>query len=183
MSRARPLGRRAAALGAVAVLAAPSLLRAAPPPRALDLVNANTKETFRGPFAEGNAVLPAARAALDWFFRDHHENAATAMDPALFDALWRLQERFRRARGRAPVFAVTSGYRTERTNERLVPEGAARNSLHKQGKAADLVVPGYGLHLIGPLALAEQTGGLGLYWRARFIHLDTGPRRNWYSRR
>jgi uncharacterized protein YcbK (DUF882 family) len=175
-------GLGALGLGAVA-LAAPAVARAAPAPRRLDLVHAATRETFAAAYAENGAVLPAAQEALNWFLRDHHENAATAMDPALFDALWRLQERFRRARGRAPALAVTSAFRTERTNERLVPEGAARNSLHKAGKAVDLVVPGYGLHLVGRLALADQAGGLGLYWRDKFVHLDTGPRRNWYSRR
>jgi uncharacterized protein YcbK (DUF882 family) len=25
-------------------------------------------------------------------------------------------------------------------------------------------------------------GGIGIYWRSRFVHMDTGPRRFWYRR-
>ena len=151
-------------------------------PRALKLTHHATGEKFDAVFAEKGAVLPRAQAALNWLLRDHHEHRETAMDPALFDLLWRFSERFRRARGAAPELIVTSAYRTEATNERLRAEGAARNSLHKSGQAVDLVVRGYGLYIVANHAQAVATGGLGLYWRDKFVHLDTGPRRLWYRR-
>lgn len=177
-----PPTRRAVLAGTGAAMLAPAAAWAATGPRSLKLKHHATGETFDAPYAEGTAVLPRAQEALDWLLRDHHENKATAMDPALFDLLWRLSERFRRARGVAPEFIVTSAFRTEAMNERLRAEGAARNSLHKAGQAVDLIVRGYGLYIVANHAQAVATGGLGLYWRDKFIHLDTGPRRLWYRR-
>jgi uncharacterized protein YcbK (DUF882 family) len=178
---ARP-SRRALIAGGGAALLCPGPAGAGISRRALRLTHHTTGEKFDAVYAENGAVLSKAREALNWLLRDHHENRETAMDPALFDLLWHLSERFRRARGAVPELVVTSAYRTEATNERLRAEGAARNSLHKAGQAVDLIVRGYGLYIVANHAQAVATGGLGLYWRDKFIHLDTGPRRLWYRR-
>lgn len=182
--------RRAVMLGATALLwlgLLPPLTRAAfaeaaKPPRRLKLYNANTKETFDGIYRQSDEILKPAREALDHLLRDHHENETIAIDTGVFDLLWNLQERYR-AIGRGQVtINVHSGYRTKKTNDRLIPEGAVQSSLHLVGQAVDLTVQGFGIYLLGPQAQRVATGGLGLYWADKFVHLDTGPRRFWYSR-
>jgi uncharacterized protein YcbK (DUF882 family) len=79
---------------------------------------------------------------------------------------------------RRPIL-VTSGYRTEATNERLRRQGidAARNSFHLRGCAVDIQMPGVAPASMADLGSLLGLGGVGVY--ANFVHLDTGPRRTW----
>lgn len=151
----------------------------APAPRSLWLYHAGTRETFRGEYHDGAAIIPAARERLNHFLRDHHENSEIGMDPALFDLIHRFQARlWALGYGRNPLW-VHSAYRTQRTNDRLRREGAAHNSQHLLGKAVDLSVPGHGIDNYERVALASATGGVGIYSWDHFVHFDTGPRRGW----
>lgn len=155
---------------------------AGPVPRVLRLYNPNTKESWTGAYHDGRAVLAKAHETLNWFLRDHHEQQETRIDPATLDLLWRLGERYRRVGHGRVTINVSSAYRTKATNDRLVSEGAARNSQHLLGKAVDVTVQGYGIYFLIRHAERIGAGGVGLYWRGRFVHLDSGPRRYWYSR-
>jgi len=182
--RAFTFGLAAAGLGAASLLplvGAEALAAAKQRPRGLRLYNTNTKETFDGLYFDGGYLKPA-QEKLDWLLRDHHEGAQTRMDPALLDLLWRLAERYRRARHGHVVINIHSAYRTGKTNDRLRAEGAARNSQHLLGKAADVTIQGFGIYFLANHADRIGAGGLGLYWAAKFVHLDTGPRRYWYKR-
>ena len=182
--RAFTIGLGAAGLGAVSMLplvGADALAAVKRRPRGLRLYNTNTKERFDGLYFDGG-YLKSAHEKLDWFLRDHHEAVQTHMDAKLFDLLWRLAERYRRARHGHVVINIHSAYRTKKTNDRLRSEGAARNSQHLLGKAADVTIQGYGIYFLANHAARIQAGGLGLYWAAKFVHLDTGPRRYWYKR-
>jgi uncharacterized protein YcbK (DUF882 family) len=173
----------AAGLGAAALLplVGPGALAAVKErPRGLRLYNTNTKEKFDELYYDGG-YLKAALEKLDWFMRDHHEGVQTHMDRALFDLLWRLAERYRRAQHGHVVININSAYRTKKTNDRLRAEGAARNSQHLLGKAADVTIQGYGIYFLVNHASRIGAGGLGLYWAAKFVHLDTGPKRYWYK--
>ena len=150
--------------------------------RALRLANVNTGETFDGPYFNGEGYVWSALTDLDWLMRDHHVDASVPMDPRLFDILWRLSERYRHARGHIPTLAIHSGYRTAETNRALRSEGSALNSYHLRGQAVDLSVRGYGIHILANLSRNIGQGGWGIYWRGRFVHLDTGPARFWYRR-
>ncbi len=179
-------GRRQAlrGLGAMAVLpllGGPRLAQGAES-RTLQLYNVHTRETFEGVYFREGAYLPEARKALDWLLRDHHAEVAGAIDLQVFDLLWRLGARYLRARAHDVVINIHSAYRTEATNNGMRPEGAAWNSLHKAGRAVDVSVQGYGMSFLANHALNIGAGGVGLYWRARFVHLDTGPPRRWYKR-
>jgi len=169
------------AAGLAAVLG-PTAWAAGAAPRRLRLYNVNTRESFDDVyFAEGD-YLPEARRALDRFLRDHHADVVGEMDSGMLDLLWRLGARYRRARGRDVVINIHSAFRTEETNAKLRSEGAALNSQHKVGRAVDVSVQGYGMHFLGNHALNIGAGGVGIYWRAGFVHLDTGPARRWYKR-
>ena len=155
---------------------------AADGPRHLRLYSPHTGESFDDAYHDGRAPLPDAMAALDRLLRDHRADAVRPMDPALYELLWRLQERYRRARGHTPRLLLLSGYRTEETNRSLLSEGAALNSYHLRGQAADVAVEGYGIYMLANLSRDIGQGGWGIYWRRRFVHLDTGPPRFWYRR-
>jgi len=160
----------------------PSARKTGPQPRLLRLYNPNTRESWQGPYHDGTAILPKAHETLNWFLRDHHEGKETGMDPAALDLLWRLAERYRRAgHGRVTV-NVHSAYRTKHTNDKLRSEGAARNSQHLLGKAVDVTVRGYGIYFLIHHAERIRAGGVGFYWRGKFVHLDSGKRRYWYRR-
>ncbi|MEQ9815195.1 MAG: DUF882 domain-containing protein [Azospirillaceae bacterium] len=152
-------------------------------PRSLKLYNLHTGERFDGEYHDGRRYLLDALAALDWFLRDHHADEAAIMDIDVLDLVWRMDRRYLIARGHQPTINVHSAYRTEATNQALISEGAAVNSYHVRARAIDISVQGYGIHILANFARAVQVqGGLGIYWRGRFVHLDTGPQRFWYSR-
>jgi len=68
---------------------------------------------------------------------------------------------------------ISSGFRTAAYNKRI---GGAENSLHLEGKAADIVVAGADAYELLGLAYTVGFKGLGLHqkgaWRQRFLHLD-----------
>lgn len=182
MKPAAPLRlSRRAVLAGIAAAALPLPLGAAGE-RRLRLVNAHTSETFDAVYHDGSAYLDEALSELDWLVRDHRENVAMAMDPAVYDLVWTLGSRYAAARGARPLIAVHSGFRTETTNTLLRAEGAAQNSLHMAGMALDISVPGLGINILANQALRIGAGGLGIYYRSGFVHLDTGAPRFWYRR-
>jgi hypothetical protein len=75
---------------------------------------------------------------------------------------------------------VLSAYRTRATNEMLARTtfGVAENSQHIFGRAVDVH---FGAKLAEAMqaARAMQRGGVGWYPYSAFIHIDSGPVRNW----
>jgi len=55
----------------------------------------------------------------------------------------------------------------------------APNSLHLQGRAIDVRLPGTPLADLRDAALSLRGGGVGYYPREQFVHLDTGRVRTW----
>ena len=76
---------------------------------------------------------------------------------------------------------VISGFRSPEYNALLVRSGrrAARNSLHIQGQAIDIRIPGVHPKTVRNAALGLKYGGVGYYPRSKFVHLDSGPFRHW----
>lgn len=90
----------------------------------------------------------------------------------------RLGALLQQARGQiGRPFLITSWLRTQAIND--ATPGAAPNSRHLTGGAADLWVPGFsGRELYD--RLAWWPGGMGIYTQfPELIHLDTGPKRRW----
>jgi uncharacterized protein YcbK (DUF882 family) len=58
-------------------------------------------------------------------------------------------------------------------------EGVAVHSLHIDGMAIDIRVPGRNLTVLRRAALALQGGGVGYYPRSDFVHVDVGRVRTW----
>ena len=161
-----------------AALAMPEALRAAlppPEPRRLKLVNAHTGETFNGPYRDDAGPIAAAMADLSVFLRDHHSGETIDYDVGVLDFLAEVM-----AAAGASEATVLSAYRTRATNERLARTtfGVADNSQHIYGRALDIYLP-VRLDVAMETARAMQRGGVGWYPQSHFIHLDTGPVRNW----
>ncbi|MGP1397749.1 MAG: DUF882 domain-containing protein [Inquilinaceae bacterium] len=185
------VSRRAALAGAAGLavtagtwprrLAARALPEAAEP-RTLRLHNVHTGENFHDAYHNGEGYLARTRAGLDHFLRDHWTDVVHPIDPRVYDLLWRLDMTYLRRHGRRVTINIHSAYRTPETNERLRSEGAAQNSFHMAGQAIDISVQGFGVYFLGDIVQAVGAGGVGIYWRSKFAHLDTGPRRIWYQR-
>lgn len=72
---------------------------------------------------------------------------------------------------------VTSGYRSKSHNRRV---RGARNSQHMYCRAADIRVPGVSKHALAKYARTiKGIGGVGVYCRSSFVHLDSAKRRDW----
>ena len=52
--------------------------------------------------------------------------------------------------------------------------GVAQHSLHMQGKAIDVRLPGFPTRELREIALTLRGGGVGYYPKSDFVHLDTG---------
>jgi uncharacterized protein YcbK (DUF882 family) len=73
-------------------------------------------------------------------------------------------------------FVVLSGYRTPETNATVCGAG---NSQHLRAGALDVCTPSRRLTELGEAALGLGRGGVGVYARQGFVHLDSGPVRRW----
>jgi uncharacterized protein YcbK (DUF882 family) len=163
---------------ATGLLAAPWPARAvpaAPALRRLKLFNAHTGESFDGPYRDDVGPIELAMDELSHFLRDHHSGERIAIDVAVLDFLAAVMEGVG-----ATQATVLSAYRTRETNAMLARTtfGVADNSQHIYGRALDIRL-GARLEDAMQAARAMQRGGVGWYPNSGFIHLDSGPVRNW----
>jgi hypothetical protein len=114
-------------------------------------------------------------ADLATFLRDVHTGTAIPIDVGVLDFLSAIMDAIA-----APSAVVLSAYRTPETNAQLAQTtfGVAEHSQHLYGRAIDVHFPD---RLVDAMiaARAMQRGGVGWYPRSRFLHIDTGPVRNW----
>lgn len=145
--------------------------------RRLRLHNINTMEDFDGAYWRDGKYLPDALQTLNVVLRDHRANKITKMDPKLFDALWDVSHGL----DADEPFKVVCAYRCRQTNnaKRRVARGVARESYHTRGMAVDVALEGRTLRAVAGEAKALSTGGVGIYNRSGFVHLDVGPVRSW----
>jgi uncharacterized protein YcbK (DUF882 family) len=129
-------------------------------------------------FAEGRYLSDGVRA-LDHFMRDVRDSSQVRMNRDLYDLLYDLHSRM----GTSQPFLLISGYRSPDTNAwlRRIGHGVAKHSLHMRGLAADVRVPGRSTHDLWRAARGMRRGGVGLYTRSQFVHVDIGPVRYWGS--
>lgn len=166
-----------AALGAAGSAALPALA-SRPDARTLAFDHTHTGERLSVVYAVGDRYVSDALGALNHFMRDHYTGDVGVMDPQLFDLLHRVQSEF----GTGQSFQVISGYRCPKTNATLKATrggGVAKRSLHMDGKAIDVRLPGVPLDDLRDAALSLRQGGVGYYPRDQFVHLDTGRVRHW----
>src|SRR5258708_29192605 len=144
-------------------------------PRRLKLKNVNTGETFEGAYRDGAGPIPAALEDLTQLLRDHHVDKTGPLDIAALDFLADVMA----ATGQSSAL-ILSAYRTPETNARLARTrfGVAEQSQHMYGRALDV---SFDRRLADARNAARlmRRGGVGWYPTSHFIHIDTGPMRNW----
>ena len=144
-------------------------------PRRLTLKNNNTGETFDGPFRDRIGPIPSAMVDLAVFLRDHRQNVSGPVYVETLDFLADVIERAGQTRA-----TVLSAYRTKKTNDMLATRifGVAEKSKHLEGRAIDITLDS-NLSPAAKIARGMARGGVGWYPDNHFIHLDSGPIRNW----
>ena len=146
--------------------------------RELAMVHTHTQERIQTVYAIAETYVPDVLTSLNRFLRDHYTGVIGQMDPRLFDLLHQV----RLLVGAARPFEVISGYRSPATNETLRTTrggGVARHSLHMEGRAIDVRLPGVPLADLRDAALSLKAGGVGYYPGQQFVHIDTGRVRRW----
>ncbi|MBV8844715.1 MAG: DUF882 domain-containing protein [Bryobacterales bacterium] len=145
--------------------------------RSVVFYNLHTSEHLSAVYFENGRYIPDALQEVNYFFRDFRVNQVKPIDPRLLDLLYEL----RLALDTPQPFNLISGYRSALTNAMLASrsEGVARHSMHIEGRAADINVPGRDLQQVQRVALAIQGGGVGYYPHSGFVHVDTGRVRRW----
>ncbi|WP_290647760.1 DUF882 domain-containing protein [Aquisalimonas sp.] len=181
-SGGRQLSRRriiAASAWALAGAISPSAMMAfaASRQRSLRLHNLHTGEALSVTYWEDGNYLPDAVGEISYLLRDHRTDAVHPIDTELLDTLNALQSSL----GFDARYEVISGYRSPATNEMLRRKGraVAKRSMHMEGKAVDVRVPGQPLERVRQAAMALRAGGVGHYENSGFLHVDVGRVRSW----
>ncbi|TYP00283.1 uncharacterized protein YcbK (DUF882 family) [Geothermobacter ehrlichii] len=146
--------------------------------RCLSLHNLHTGERLRNvPYCVKGTYQVDVLAELNHLLRDYRTGEVTTIDPRLFDLLYLTESNL----GVCTEIEVISGYRSPATNAllRRRSKGVAKNSLHMQGRAIDIRLPGCGLKRLHRAAVELRLGGVGYYPKSNFVHLDTGRFRLW----
>ena len=183
---AADLGRRsflslgAGLVGASALTFLPRAVMAkttAPDSRTLGFFNTHTNEILKATYWQNGSYDRGAVSDINYILRDFRSGDVFSMDLKLFDLLTILHRRT----GSKKPFEIISGYRSPLTNAKLASasNGVAKRSMHMEGKAMDIRVPGRALPDVHRTALLLGLGGVGYYPTSNFVHVDTGRIRQW----
>ena len=144
----------------------------------LKLYNLHTGRHLNIVYRKGNHYLPSAEVKLDQFLGDWRVHRDRDMNPRLFDLLYKLDKAVGHPDGQIDVVC---GYRSPQTNAFLhrTTGGVAKHSMHIQGKAIDIRIPGVSTLKLRNAALHLHYGGVGYYPDHRFVHVDVGRVRRW----
>ena len=158
----------------------PALAKAAlpaPAERTLRLYNTHTGESLRSVFWAEGQFIPDALKDINKLLRDHRNDKIAEMDPKLIVLLNDVSDKF----GDNQVLHIISGYRSPESNAKLAAasNGVAKHSMHMDGKAIDIRMPGKNLAQLHKAAMSMKAGGVGYYPDSQFVHMDTGRVRYW----
>ena len=145
--------------------------------RSVAFVHTHTGEVLNATYFRNGLYQPSALARVAFVLRDFRSGDVHQIDPLLLDALFELQILHRHDK----PYEVISGYRSPATNAKLRSNstGVAKHSLHMQGQAIDIRVPGVSTKKLRDLAISLGRGGVGYYPGSAFVHVDTGRLRTW----
>ena len=125
---------------------------------------------------EGNYIKDAVKE-VNFFMRDWRTNGVKTMDLRTIDIMAAAHNLL----DASEPYMLLSGYRSPKTNAMLRSRsrGVAKNSLHMQGKAADLRLSSRSVSQMARAAIACNGGGVGRYSGSNFVHMDCGVVRSW----
>ncbi len=154
---------------------APGLLRGAGDVRRVRMYSQRTGESLDTVYYVNGRYVPESITEISYFMRDWRENQVMKYDPHNVDnlaATLRLMDT-------TEPYLLISGYRTLKTNRML--KGAASHSYHLKAMAADVRLKSRNVRQISDAAFACNGGGVGIYNRSNFVHMDCGPVRSWHG--
>lgn len=168
---------RSAVLAAGLCLPAAARAALATREKSLSFYNTHTGETVRSVFWADGEYLPTGLAEINKVLRDHRSGEIAPIDPRLLTLLDQVTSIVKPG----STLHVISGFRSAQSNQLLAEQsgGVAKRSLHMDGKAIDVRIPGAQLTQLRDCALGLRCGGVGYYAQSQFVHLDTGRVRSW----
>jgi len=145
--------------------------------RRISLLNLHTDERCSVVYSEAGQRIPDALGEVNKVLRDFRTGEVHPIDPRLLDLMADLAVEL----DTTTPFHIISGYRSSKTNAMLngKSSGVATKSLHMQGMAVDIRVPGRQLTKVRDTALSMKRGGVGYYAKSDFVHVDVGRVRRW----
>lgn len=160
-----------------AAVQAPSILRGAS--ASVMLYNIHTSEKLNLDFRNID------KRAYNRFMRDFRRNETIDIDNRLVSQFGKVVQRLRQGGADVDLVELISGYRAPATNSmlQLTRGGQATNSQHTVGRAKDIRIQHVRLSALHKaaceVARAEGRGGVGLYTRSNFVHIDVARLRTW----
>ncbi len=145
--------------------------------RSLSFLNLHTGEAVKATYYEAGGYVSDALSVVSKVLRDFRTGDSHPIDIRLLDTLSALGAKL----GAAAPFQVISGYRSPASNAKLSARSGevAKHSLHMDGKAIDIRVPGVDLKRLHQAACDLGRGGVGFYPVSNFVHVDVGRVRRW----
>ncbi|MGB1091644.1 MAG: DUF882 domain-containing protein, partial [Oceanobacter sp.] len=145
--------------------------------RVLKVYNIHTGESVKATFFAEGSYQAEELQRLDRVLRDHRNGEINAINRALYDRIFLLQQQLDAKSG----IHLISGYRSPATNEKLrrSSSGVAKKSQHMLGNAVDIAMPGISHRDLHKAARALRVGGVGYYPKSGFVHLDCARTRYW----
>ncbi|HSO21108.1 MAG TPA: YcbK family protein [Desulfosarcina sp.] len=173
----RNLLKLGASTALTAVFSHPALAALTVKHRILSFYNIHTGESLKTCYHANGKLIHRAVDRINHIMRDYRTGEIKPVDPQLLDVLHRLMSAIECT---SPI-SIISGYRSPSTNAALrkATKGVALKSLHMEGRAIDIRIPGYDTEAVRAHAIGLKSGGVGYYPESDFVHLDTGPVKIW----
>lgn len=145
--------------------------------RKLSFYHTHTSKKLSVVYHDGTKFEPEVLTEINRFMADFRTGDIHPIDTGLLDYLYLLQQQV----GKQGQFEIISAFRSPKTNAMLRgnSKGVAKRSLHMQGKAIDIRLPGVDTKALQRAAINLKLGGVGYYRKSDFIHVDTGRVRYW----
>jgi uncharacterized protein YcbK (DUF882 family) len=147
------------------------------PSREISLFNIHTAEKLSVEYCTDGEYADEALQAINHILRDFRTGEIKPIDLRLLNLLHAITNKIKSG----SQVHIISGYRSQATNLSLTKKSGnvAKHSLHMDGKAIDLRIPGCDLSTLREVAWGMQSGGVGYYAKSDFVHIDTGRVRFW----
>jgi uncharacterized protein YcbK (DUF882 family) len=154
----------------------PTKVRAADA-RQLSFYHTHTRRSLSVVYYQNGEYVESALHEINRFLKDFRTGDVTEINPDLLDLLHDVRNEL----GSEAAYEVISAYRSPKTNEmlRTSTSGVAKKSQHLKGNAIDVRLRGVRTKTLRETALRMERGGVGYYPQSDFVHMDTGPVRQW----
>lgn len=144
--------------------------------RTLRFRNPNTGENMTAVYwTPDYGYIQPSLDEINLFFRDFRQDKVMPVNIDLLNILHYIQSNV----GQNKELILRSGYRSPKTNTALRNRSSnvAKNSYHLKAQAADIAVKGVSGRQLALIARQLRAGGIGT--GNEFIHVDSGPVREW----